>query len=248
MNFTKKKFLELDYVSRHKKSAQLLRRIYDALLEKKECSRWIEQYNAYATWNAVPLITEIEPKMISDLYHFHLSQAQIHLKEYNLLPSLRKGDHAPKQEFGNIAIYLDNLRSAYNVGSIFRTTEALRLGTIYCAKNTPDHTHKKVIKTSMHTASFVPCRKDFSLEELPRPWIALDTSDQAISLEEYIFPPVCTLILGNEEYGISDEMLSQVDHIVEIPLVGHKNSINVAAAFAIAAFALYHQHSQKSVL
>jgi len=42
--------------------------------------------------------------------------------------------------------------------------------------------------------------------------------------------------LGNEEYGISDEILKEVDHIVQIPMLGKKNSINVVAAFSICTF------------
>jgi tRNA G18 (ribose-2'-O)-methylase SpoU len=47
-----------------------------------------------------------------------------------------------------------------------------------------------------------------------------------------------TLIFGNEEFGISNQILSQVDHLVEIPLVGLKNSLNVANAFSIIASAI----------
>jgi tRNA G18 (ribose-2'-O)-methylase SpoU len=62
-------------------------------------------------------------------------------------------------------------------------------------------------------------------------------------LSDFIFPASFTLILGNEEYGISNESLKLADYIVEIPLFGAKNSLNVACAFAIAASQIRRQLS-----
>lgn len=87
----------------------------------------------------------------------------------------------------------------------------------------------------MGTSSLVPCFQHVPLTSLPRPFIALETSDDAIPVSDFIFPETFTLILGNEEYGISEETLAEVDMLVEIPLVGKKNSINIACAFAVAA-------------
>ena len=47
---------------------------------------------------------------------------------------------------------------------------------------------------------------------------------------------IFTLILGNEEYGISDKVLKEVDFLIKIPMMGRKNSLNIANAFAIAAY------------
>jgi tRNA G18 (ribose-2'-O)-methylase SpoU len=87
----------------------------------------------------------------------------------------------------------------------------------------------------MGAAEIVPVYRSVPLAALPRPLIVLDTSDEAIPLGEFLFPSEFTLILGNEEYGVSDEALQIADYLVEIPLVGVKNSLNVACAFAIAA-------------
>jgi tRNA G18 (ribose-2'-O)-methylase SpoU len=98
-----------------------------------------------------------------------------------------------------------------------------------------------VIKTAMGCHDKVRC---FDLNEnisLPRPIIALETAKNAPSIYEYRFPETFTLILGNEEYGISDEWLKQCDQIVTIPMYGFKNSLNVASAFAIAAHEIRKQ-------
>lgn len=174
-------------------------------------------------------------KALADRYHWHLTAAGLNLKEHNLLPTIRTGDHTPKCGFPDIAIYLDNVRSAYNVGSILRTTEALRIGQVHFGGKTPFIDNEKVQRTAMGAAELVPVFQNTPLSALPRPIIVLDTCDEGISVSEFIFPPTFTLILGNEEYGTSNEALKEANHILQIPLFGAKNSINVACAFAIAA-------------
>ena len=63
-----------------------------------------------------------------------------------------------------------------------------------------------------------------------------------MSIYDFTFPEKFTLILGNEEYGLSDEWLNQCDQIVTIPMWGFKNSLNVASAYAIAAYEIRKQH------
>lgn len=227
--FTKKKFLQLDLKQRHKKCAELLRIRYE------EKSTDLGQYNELLEWMYYNPYVHTDFKALADRYHWHLQQAGLSLKEHNLLPSLRTGDRTAKLTFPNVAIYLDHVRSAYNVGSILRTVEALRIGKVYFSEKTPFIDNEKVHRTAMGAAEIVPCFQNVPLSSLPRPIIALDTSDAAIDVAEFVFPESFTLILGNEEYGISNESLSQVDHIIEVPLFGAKNSLNVACAFAIAA-------------
>lgn len=236
--FTKRKFLNLPPAQRHKKGAELLRKYYERmhrgeLLNAEE----IAYYEMLATWSKwTPFSLNSDLKQLSDRYHWHLKEAGYALKEHNLLPALRTGDHIPKASFPEgIAIYLDRVRSAYNVGSILRTVEALRIGSVHFSEKTPFIDNEKVMRTAMGAAEIVPCFSGTELSSLPRPIIALDTSDQAVPLSDFLFPKSFTLILGNEEYGISDASLKLADYLVEIPLLGAKNSLNVACAFAIAA-------------
>lgn len=236
MVFQKTKFQKLETKQQHKKCATLLRALYEQLLQKGSVEQEKTTYETYLQWMHLPFVSiENDLKKISDRYHWHLDQAMISLKEHNLLPNIRRCDQTPKSEFGNIAIYLDNVRSAYNVGSILRTTEALRIGKVYFGVKTPFIDHPKVLKTSMGSAEIVPSIQQFSMEDLPKPWIALETSYDAVDVSEFIFPSTFTLILGNEEFGISDLFLQQTDYFIDIPVFGKKNSINVACAYAIAA-------------
>lgn len=247
MLFTKPKFFRLDTEQQHKKCAEMLRLVYEGTLENKDVSSIFSHYNELLSWLKLPPFDKKNLKNISDQYHLHLSLAKVNLKEHNLLPSLRTGDKNPKMDFSKNAIFLDNIRSAYNVGSILRTTEALRIGSVYFAEKTPFTDNKKVIKTAMGSSEIVPCHQKNTIEDLPKPLIVLDTSDSSINLFDFIFPETFTLVLGNEEYGTSDEVLKDADYILEIPMLGHKNSINVACAYGMAAAQYRKQHPFKNL-
>jgi len=247
MIFTSRKFERLELKQQHKKCAEILRSIYEKILQKRtDYKELVDQYSNCLKWMHINEIKlELNLKLLSDRYHDHLKKAHIELKEHNLLPNVRRGDHEPTLDFSNIAIYLDNTRSAYNVGSILRTTEALRIGKLYFGAKTPFIDNKKVIKTSMGSSEIVNCYNNYELKDLPKPWIALETVTDATAVGDFIFPDSFTLIVGNEEFGISDEMLSQVDYFIDIPLFGCKNSINVACAYSIAAAEIRKQHIKK---
>jgi tRNA G18 (ribose-2'-O)-methylase SpoU len=236
VEFTRRKFLQLEPKQRHKKCAELLRSLYLSDLAD------FSTYHLLTSWMNLNPYTPSDKKALADRYHWHLSEAGRCLKEHNLLPPVRKGDHIPKSDYLPIHIYLDSIRSAYNVGSILRTTEALRLGTIHFSEKTPYLDNEKVERTAMGAAPLVPCHQNARLSDLPRPLIVLDTCSDAVPVSEFLFPPTFSLVLGNEEYGVSEEALKMADFLLEIPLLGAKNSLNVACAFAIAAAEIRRQY------
>jgi tRNA G18 (ribose-2'-O)-methylase SpoU len=229
MTFTKKKFLQLKPNQQHRQCSDLLRGLYGIVKPD------LVTYNVYLDWMQLTAWEAGDHKSISDRYHYHLNEAGLNLKEHNLLPIIRTGDRVAKCEFPNIAIYLDHVRSAYNVGSILRTTEALRVGSVHFSSKTPFIDNEKVYRTAMGAAELVPCFANATLDSLPKPIIILDTSEDAIPVSDFIFPPSFTLVLGNEEYGVSDASLKQATYNIEVPMLGAKNSLNIACAFAIAA-------------
>jgi len=241
--FTKRKFLKLNLLQQHKRLALSLREIYEAILNQQDPKEFVDKHNEYLQWMQLDPYFETDLKKLSNQYHEYLKKAEINLKEHNLLPSIRTGDGKAKREFGPCAVYLDNIRSAYNVGSILRTVEAFRYGSVHFAKKTPFTDHPKVQKISMGTSDVIPCYQGTKLDSLPKPIIVVDTSDSAIPLYDFVFPDTFTLVMGNEEYGVSDEALEYADYIVEIPLSGIKNSINVACAFSIV-----NSHHQSQLL
>lgn len=239
--FTKRKFLNLPIETQHKKCAELLRQIY-----KNPQDELFGYYNEIQAWMEKSTLTENTQEMLSDRYHQHLKQADIHLTEHTLLPRVRLGDRkeplAPQLE---IHTYLDQIRSAHNVGSILRTVEAFHLGTVFFSEDTPNEMHSQVQKTAMGCSSSIDSIHKASVQDLPRPLVAFETSPDAIPLDQYPFPYPCCIAIGNEEYGLSKEVLTQADAVVEIPLYGRKNSLNVANAFAIAAAAISQQFRSK---
>jgi len=241
VNFTKRRFLSFHEKQRHKKCAELLREIYEGLLSKQDISHLWQHYNEIQAWrNEIPLDL-CTAKTVCDRYHEHLRDAGVSLKEHNLLPVMTQGDRQESAMPWPIAIYLDHIRSAHNVGSILRTVEALALGSVYFSEGTPKVSHKQVQDASMGSYQWVECHQGKTLHALPKPIIVMETSPSAISLCDFLFPETFTLVMGNEEYGCSDYALGLADYIVEIPLRGRKNSLNVANAFAIVAAEIARQ-------
>jgi len=224
--FSKEKFASLTKKRQHKHAARILRMIIEEGAPAKLYSQIVSFFN----------LTELGSlEETTNRFHFHLKEAQISLSEDELL-EIKKGDKSEGASFLDVEIYLDNLRSAHNVGSIIRITEAFRLGEIFFGGNTPNGLDTKIQKTSMGAHSHVTLHPNRTLSDLTkRPIIALETAKFATPINEFIFPESFSLILGNEELGVSEEGLKMADHIIEIPLYGKKNSINVAAAFAIVA-------------
>ena len=227
--FTHKKFNSLSTEAQHKKIAEFLKKIYFEF--NQEIFQHIQELESYMGLNWT-LNSHLES--LSNSFHMHLNKTGIGISEHSLLIKDRDLDKASKKWLDAV-IYLDHLRSAHNIGNIIRTTEALRLGKICFSESMPDMSHPSVRKTSMGAHNWVET-VDASIENLPSPLIAVETHQKSIKLQDFTFPKAFTLILGNEEYGVSEKLLEKADHIVEVPLCGQKNSLNVAACFSILAW------------
>lgn len=239
-NFTERKFLALPRSRQHKKCAELLREVYETPNQEL-----LEDYIRWTQWMEEEYLIQLDRKQISDRYHWHLQHAGCQWKEHNLLPKISTKDRTSTVSPPlNLSIYLDNIRSAHNVGSIMRTTEAYALGSLILSDSTPGPDQKQVRDAAMGTDQWIKWNRK-SIDQLPRPIIAMETSEEAIPLTDYLFPDEFTLALGNEEYGCSDELLQTADTIIEIPLRGRKNSLNVANAFAIVANEITRQRNMR---
>ena len=231
--FTKEKFFSLSVRRRHKNAGLHLRALYEQKLPLDL------HYRAMEEWLSLPPIQETVEQM-TDRFHLHMKEASISIQEHLLL--VNRLDTFSDIPFGPMMIYLEDLRSAYNIGSILRTVEGFRLGTVIFSENTPYAHHPKVQKTAMGTETIVPVYQG-DLSDLKKPLIALETVENAPSVYDFSFPQTFSLLLGNEEYGLKEETLCQADHIVQIPLLGSKNSLNVANAFAIVAGEISRKNS-----
>lgn len=145
-----------------------------------------------------------------------------------------------------IYVLLDNIRSVYNVGSIFRTSDAVLIKKLYLTGYTPHPPRKDIEKTALGAIESVPWEYHKDPIEVIRllkkenvKIVALEITDSSIPYYE-MKPehfPIC-LVIGNEIVGISDEVLSMCDMSIEIPQFGIKHSLNVAVAYGIAVYEL----------
>jgi tRNA G18 (ribose-2'-O)-methylase SpoU len=154
---------------------------------------------------------------------------------------------------------LDNIRSAWNVGSIFRTSDGTGIQKLYLCGITPSPENVKVGKTALGAETSIAWEKynngvDLAHELKSKGYMlwALEDMPEAVPLfqmEVYSEASPILLILGNEVCGIDPGILEICHKVVSIPMLGKKRSYNVAIAFGIAAsFLLYRQsESQGSI-
>ncbi|HEX9722209.1 MAG TPA: RNA methyltransferase [Candidatus Paceibacterota bacterium] len=147
-----------------------------------------------------------------------------------------------KQQF---FVVVDNVRSVENVGSIFRTADALSVDKVFLCGISPTPKHEKMAKTALgaeKTVAWEYHKQTWRLvKELKRQGVfivALEQVKNSVSLESASwrtkFP--LALVLGHEIKGVSPSALRLADAIVEIPMLGQKESLNVAVAFGIAGY------------
>jgi len=147
-----------------------------------------------------------------------------------------------------VHLVLDNLRSAFNVGSIFRTADTARVERIVTCGYTAHPPHPRLEKTALGTLDLVAADHfDTTLEALDDcrarglPVWALETTSHSRTYTDLTFPRPVALVLGNEALGVSPEVLDAADQLVEIPVFGYKNSLNVASACSVVLFEILRQ-------
>ncbi|WII71790.1 RNA methyltransferase [Bdellovibrio sp. 22V] len=160
-------------------------------------------------------------------------------------------ESAPAEKLPLVFV-LDNIRSAFNVGSIFRTAECLGAEKIYLCGYTPLPTQWKVEKTAMGTQEYLEWQESAKLleclEELKDEGyriVALETAASATDLYEPFESEPTAFVLGNERFGLDPEVLKVIDEVRIVPLRGRKNSLNVGVTAAIAGFEWMRQWRNK---
>lgn len=148
---------------------------------------------------------------------------------------------------------IDNMRSAFNVGSIFRTADTLGCEKIWLTGYTPTPHQIQVEKAALgatfimnwETTSFTEaCRK---LNEQNFNIIALETTSHAKDIAvDFDFTQPTVFILGNERFGLDKDQLAQAHEVRKIPTFGIKNSLNAAVAAAIAGYEWRKQFNELS--
>ena len=137
--------------------------------------------------------------------------------------------------FSGTAVYLEDIRSPFNLGSIFRTAEALGLEKVYLSPSCVNPQHPRALRSAMGCIETLGYSR-LSLDDLPqdKPIFVLETGGTPI--EQFSFPREGVVIVGSEELGASPDALRKaLSGRVSISMFGLKASLNVGVAFGILA-------------
>ncbi len=172
--------------------------------------------------------------LLNNLRYIFLTEIGRNPAEWDLSVYSDKSDPRERRIL-DINVYLDNLRSPFNVGSVFRTAESFCFKKIYLSEGTPSPEQNRAKRSAMGTSDIVEWGKA-SVDELPSPVFALELGGTETC--KFEFPETGTVVIGSEELGVSPEAMKKASSeggIVTIPLYGCKSSINVGVAFGILA-------------
>lgn len=211
-----------------------------------------QEYNDFLSNNQDDLVQRLKKetnKILEnkDQRQFDIYQATL---ERLLSLSVNETDFLKKQDkqFRNqenlpLVILLDQIRSAHNVGAIFRNAECFGADEVILNFPSPTPENPSVKKTAMGCEEKVkwsetqnPIDLIVNYKEKKYEVISLEITDKSMALENYSFKDDSNgvmIILGHEQYGVSEQLLKLSDAIVHIDLFGTKNSLNVACASAI---------------
>ena len=151
-----------------------------------------------------------------------------------------------------IIIILDNIRSAHNVGSIFRTCDAFLINEIILCGITATPPNKEIRKTALGSSESVDWRYFDNIEEVVLSLkkegfqiISIEQADKSLKLEK--FSPKknekYAFIFGNEIKGIDQKIIDISDNIIEIPQFGTKHSLNVSVSAGIVIWDVFSKIS-----
>lgn len=142
-------------------------------------------------------------------------------------------------------LVLDDVRSAMNVGSAFRTSDAFRIEKIYLCGITAKPPHREINKTAlgaqdsmewMHVESVTDCID--SLKKDGYKIVAVEQADQSISLLDFKVEKETkyAFVFGNEVFGVNDQVVESADEVLEIPQYGTKHSLNISVSIGVVVW------------
>ena len=147
-----------------------------------------------------------------------------------------------------LIVILDNIRSLNNIGSVFRTSDAFLIEKIYLCGITAKPPHKDIHKTALGATDSVEweyAEDTLALVRLlkseGKAIVSIEQAEESVSLEGFKTKSDTTyaIIFGNEVKGVSQEVVSASDYIVEIPQYGTKHSLNISVSCGLVIWDLF---------
>ena len=154
-----------------------------------------------------------------------------------------------------LPLYLicDNIRSLWNVGSIFRTADGAGITKIFLCGYTGRPPRSEISKTALGAEEVVPwegmadpAKAVTILQRQGIPVFVLEQTDRSIPIVDAPITFPMGLVIGNEVEGVSSHVVARADGALEIPLHGKKESLNVAVACGVALFEIVRRADQIS--
>lgn len=143
------------------------------------------------------------------------------------------------------AIILENIRSLNNVWAIFRTADGAGFDRVALVGYTPTPPREEISKTALWAENFVPWEYFVDIEEAIKHYkdqeciiIVMEKNTKSTNIFELTQIPSVALIVGNELEGVSEVAQNMADHICHLPMLGKKESLNVAVAAGIGMYAM----------
>lgn len=159
--------------------------------------------------------------------------------------AFREADKMP------VVVVLENVRSAYNVGSVFRTADAFLLQGIYICGYTARPPHKEIKKTALgsdevvHWAHFANAAAAIAqLRAEGYKVFAVEQAQGSIALQQFNRQQAdkTALVFGNEVTGVEQSTILLCDGCIEIPQMGTKHSLNISVAAGVVIWEMVRQH------
>ena len=152
-------------------------------------------------------------------------------------------------------VVLHNIRSCYNVGSVFRTSDALGVDKIFLGGYTPNPVKDTSIrKTALGSENMVLWEAHWQTHHILKKLksegitiIALELTRKSIDLEDFEPNFPFALLLGNEVTGLSSSILKYADYIVQIPMLGGKESMNVSVSYGIGMYTIKKVAEERNI-
>ena len=151
-----------------------------------------------------------------------------------------------------LIVILDNIRSLNNIGSVFRTSDAFRIEKIHLCGITATPPHKDIQKTALGSTASVDWDYTESTLELVKKLqskdiqvLSIEQAENATMLNNFTPKPNTTyaLVFGNEVKGVSQEVVSLSDEVIEIPQYGTKHSLNISVSCGVVLWDVFSKLS-----
>ena len=239
---TRKKYEKLSAKKKHELLAALA---LDTLSGRGTFSDFVARYKVLQAWAPMDCYTPPgwlkAPEALQEYASFHNRFTPTPVAAQSRTMPSESGPLNWAWRF-DVTVVMDQVVNPYNVGSLLRLMDNFGFRELVHATPTLSLDHPHLKKASRGCDNWIPItyRADLVsfLRESEHPVIGLETGDQAVSLLNWEPPLPCTIVLGNETYGISSEIRDACHAFVRIPMAGFKASMNVTHAFAVLAYCI----------